>query len=285
MQPLISQGLQFTHCSNKREDYEFFLQSLIETDYYKFRSKHFKVNLIDYWKTKQHYEDLITGFEQKFKNCLDANFLIDNELKVFKDFLNEPPYTDNYILEVDFITKTFRRNGFLWVTTGKTILIEDFFLMKDFIYKQKFPLNIEDLQVCWDSAYHDLEQTAKGYAEGLYVQFLKERKMETNNSKPENKNEPISEYEFKSIAQKIIWLHELGILKMVLEKSNHNYYKAANIIQSFTDLKVDTVRKGLEAIFKPNAGNEKNNPLNNPENNLFVSEMVKKFKLDKEKEN
>ncbi|MEO6707600.1 MAG: hypothetical protein ABIN04_17305, partial [Ginsengibacter sp.] len=99
-------------------------------------------------------------------------------------------------------------------------------------------------------------------------------------------NDSLPEYKYKSIAQKIAWLHELGILQTVLEKCNYNYYKAANIIQSFTDLNIkhDTIRKQLEAIFKPNDGNKKNNPLNNPDNLLFISEMKGKFKLDKEKE-
>ena len=145
-------------------------------------------------------------------------------------------------------------------------------------------MNIEDLTQCWNVAYYDLEQAAKGCAEGLYVQFLKEKKIEINNQKLENINQPLAEYQFKSIAQKIAWFHELGILKTILEKSNCNYYTAANIIHSFTDLKPDTIRKGLEAIFKPNPGNEKNNPLNNPETILFILEIERKFKLDKENE-
>lgn len=93
-------------------------------------------------------------------------------------------------------------------------------------------------------------------------------------------NEPIPANEFKRETQKITWLYELGILQTVLQKCNNNYYRTANIIQSFTDLKTDTIRKGLEAIFKPNDGNKKNNPLNNPNNLLFLSEMRRKYKLD-----
>lgn len=100
--------------------------------------------------------------------------------------------------------------------------------------------------------------------------------------------EPLPEYEFKRDIQKMAWLNELGILKPILERckegGSYNYYRAVNVIQSFTDISKDAIKNALEAIFKPNEGNKKNHPLNNPKNKLFVSEMIEKFKLDKEKE-
>ena len=113
-----------------------------------------------------------------------CKFLIETELKKFKKFLD----TDFF-----YTRKNFREKGFVWITTGKVILVEDFFLIKDFLYYPKFPLDIEGLEFCWNSAYHDLEQAAKGGAEGLYVQFLKEKKIEINTPKLENINEPLPE--------------------------------------------------------------------------------------------
>lgn len=265
--------------SEKKEDFETFLLSIKETDYYKFHSKHFKTKLTEYRKTKEHFKKLKVNFLESYSNCLDANFLINNQIEKF-DILHENNSVTNKKVLGEYTPMS--EKGFIWVTMGEVILIEDFFLLNIYLIRH-FPVNIEDLKVLWQIVYTDLEQAAKGCAEGLYVQFLKEKKIEINTPKLEDINEPLPEYEYKWITQKIAWLHELGILKTVLEKSNYNYYIAANIIHSFTDLKPETIRKGLEAIFKPNAGNEKNNPLNNPDNILFVSEMSKKFKLDKEK--
>jgi|GEM_PF-5565006 len=90
--------------------------------------------------------------------------------------------------------------------------------------------------------------------------------------------------EFKTKTQKLAWLHELGILKAVLdrcrEQETYNWSKAARIIQSFTEIKDHTIRKALMAIYQPET-NQKNNPLNNPDNKLFVSEMKNKFGLNK----
>ena len=235
MPNLINESLQFCDHTDKREDFENFLQSISETDYYKYSSKHFKITLIDYRKTKEHYKELIIEFEEKFKNCLDANFLIETELKKFKEFLD----TDFF-----YTRKNFREKGFVWITTGKVILVEDFFLIKDFLYYPKFPLDIEGLEFCWNSAYHDLEQAAKGGAEGLYVQFLKEKKIEINTPKLENINEPLSET-IKTNNQKLKWkgtpsqfgfIIDLLIQGGYLEKPTSSFAKDANFYLQFFDI-------------------------------------------------
>lgn len=219
--PLINAHLYLSTCTDKREDFENFLQSISETDYYKFYSKNFKTKLIDYRKTKEHYEKLKNKFLEKFNNCLDASFLIDKELKMYSQFLDLDFDESDYYVGVFSGIKSFNREGFLWVTTGKTILIEDFFLMKHPIYfSNEFPVNIEDLRQCWDIAYYDLGEAAKGCAEGLYVQFLKEKKMEINNPKFEKGNEPLPETiqtnskNNLSHKQQILLLEKLGVFEI-----------------------------------------------------------------------
>lgn len=129
-----------------------------------------------------------------------------------------------------------------------------------------------------------LPDVCEGYLRAKQVEFLRGKEREINTPNFENRTESLPEYQFKTNTQKIAWLHELGILQPILKRANDNYYIAANIIHSFTDLKPDTIRKALEAMYKPNEKNKKNNPLNNSDNLLFIAQMKRKFKLDKEKE-
>ena len=110
------------------------------------------------------------------------------------------------------------------------------------------------------------------------------------NTEPIPETEPMPDFQYKTDAQKITWLHELGILKTVLEKSKenngiqttYNWSKAANILNSIcTEIKPDTFRSALMAIENPNESNEPKNPITKPKNKIFVSEMLGKFKINK----
>jgi hypothetical protein len=131
-----------------------------------------------------------------------------------------------------------------------------------------------------DSIFHELEGVYPSYID---LEIFKKYKPLF---KEDELIEEMPEFEFKSIAQKVSWLHELGVLQTILNRckqgETYNWSRAANIINSFTDINNDTIRKGLMAIYDTNKGNEKNNPLNNADNKRYVSEMLNKFKLDKE---
>ncbi len=103
-------------------------------------------------------------------------------------------------------------------------------------------------------------------------------------SLPENE-EILPDYEYKTAAQKIAWLYELGILDHLLDRckvgETFNWRRTANIINSITGINTDTIRKSLQAIYLPNETNQKNNPLQNPDNKLFIQEMSAKFNLTK----
>ena len=101
-----------------------------------------------------------------------------------------------------------------------------------------------------------------------------------NNPPPE----PMPDFEYKTHTKKIAWLHEIGILETVMDKCKDgetiNSRRAANVIHSFTGIPLDSLRQSLRAIYQP-GNDQKNNPLINPENKLFVAEMAAKFKLNK----
>jgi hypothetical protein len=105
----------------------------------------------------------------------------------------------------------------------------------------------------------------------------------------DKQDEQLPEYEFKSSVQKVAWLYDLGILQQVLELckegNSHNFTKAGNIIESFTGiLAKNIIIPALRAIFLQEDPTNRNHPLKNPENVLFLQQMRLKFKLDKKGE-
>lgn len=93
--------------------------------------------------------------------------------------------------------------------------------------------------------------------------------------------------EFHSAAQKIAWLYELGVIDTIINQCREGEIivlrRASNIINSFTDINKDTLRKCLEAIYLPNPSNKKNNPLKNTTTTIYISDLREKFKLKKKK--
>ena len=94
----------------------------------------------------------------------------------------------------------------------------------------------------------------------------------------------IPDVEFKSETQKIAWLYELGVLDLIVNKfkvdETYNMSRAAKVVNSFSKIHSETIRKALEAIYKPNEHNKKNNPLNNPETNIALSALKLKFDIE-----
>lgn len=84
---------------------------------------------------------------------------------------------------------------------------------------------------------------------------------------------------FENNTQILGWLHKLGVLELVLEKANGNYTKAGRIVESFTAINDSTVRKAMEALYKPTESNRKNSPLTNAENSMFIESLCNKYKI------
>ncbi|MBL0282283.1 MAG: hypothetical protein IPQ11_18375 [Bacteroidetes bacterium] len=94
-----------------------------------------------------------------------------------------------------------------------------------------------------------------------------------------NEANNLTSIKFENNTQILGWLHKLGVLKLILEKANGNYTKAGSIVESFTTINDSTVRKAMEALYKPTESNKKNDPLNNPENSMFIELLSKKYKI------
>jgi hypothetical protein len=89
---------------------------------------------------------------------------------------------------------------------------------------------------------------------------------------------------FKSDAQRIAWIHKLGIDTFVLEKCKrqhgYNFKRAAEILTTVTNIPVDSLRKTLMALHDP-MHDQRNNPLteNKTANKEFVDTLLKRFRL------
>lgn len=117
-----------------------------------------------------------------------------------------------------------------------------------------------------------------GYTKAFYVAYLKDVQKLGIESVRENLEAA------KKETEKLAWLYELGILELIKNRcvvsNSVDYRLAGKVIASFTDIKAETARKNLEAIYKPNVGNKKNNPLNSNANKEFVLKRLKEFKLE-----
>ena len=84
--------------------------------------------------------------------------------------------------------------------------------------------------------------------------------------------------------QKVMLLHELGVFDFLIEKHKlkDNYTQLAQIVESFSGIKQDTIRQTYRAILGQSL-NEKNNPYNKPKNEEFVINSLNAFGLKRTK--
>ena len=78
--------------------------------------------------------------------------------------------------------------------------------------------------------------------------------------------------------QKVMLLYELGVFDFLLEKYslNDNYKKLAQIVESFSGIKQETIRQTYRAIIGVSYS-EKNNPYNNSKNIEFLNNSFNQF--------
>ena len=84
---------------------------------------------------------------------------------------------------------------------------------------------------------------------------------------------------FENPTQILGWLYKLGILDLIVNKTDKNYSKAGRIVESFTKISWEMSRKTIQAIYSPREDNKKNHPLNNPDNVIFIEALITKYKL------
>lgn len=234
------------------------------------------------------FEEYKKDFNKKYIESADKELLIKLEIEEFerKDFSLKKRNSRYGFFEIGYLIAVNGDDPIIFNIVNKITKYNMYEYYDDLYDGGPVKVSKSNFKQYYEECRRSLPRLANGYIAAKKVQFLKELK----SNQPDDLhlgNEVIPEYEFKTAAQKIAWLHELGILKTVLDNcramNTYNFTRAANIISTFVDIKPDTIRKPLEAIFNPNETNEKNNPLNNPDNKLFVAEMRTKFKLDKDK--
>lgn len=225
------------------------------------------LKISNWTSTVNEYKYLIKDFEDRMNNFPDRELFISKELgriidstATFEDNYNEP-----YNKGVEFFERGLDH-----------------------------PLDFIEIEISEDTKFKNHEinsspvvdyllQMSKGYAHAKFYYYVRDKYI----NKEKKTDETMPEFEYNSEAQKIAWLYKLDVLSTILEKckngdGSYNWNRSAKVINSFTGINIDTIRKSLMAIYNPGTDNDKNNPLNNPENLLFISEMASKFKLSKD---
>lgn len=154
-----------------------------------------------------------------------------------------------------------------------------------------------------------LHELSLGVAQSLFVSGIK-RSMKIRSDNKDNRfarymeefSQPgeslinyyyTPEYEFDTDAQRIAWLHELGITRLILNRTRdkggaYNYTKAALILESITNIYNQNIRKSLAAMYNKydedstiynEKTDDRNNPLRTKKNKEFISKMKEKFGL------
>lgn len=226
--------------------------------------------LYEYW-----IDPFIAELENNFlqiTNNEERSNLVCFYLTKLQDHATLPSYFKEVLFNGDLVNRILKNDTDFEKAIKLTYeILEAFFLD---IQKLCLVYNLDILKIC-KRAYYPIEHYDQSYA---YM----------NKDLNEDENSNLPEFEINKPVEKIAWLHELGVLQIILNQckieESYNWRKAAHIIFSFTDINPETIRKSLTAIFNENENNKKNNPLNNPKNLLFIAEMRRNFKLDKEKE-
>ena len=147
------------------------------------------------------------------------------------------------------------------------------------IKKQKEQIKIVKFQLkdpAWNHKTSGmLEESLRMFKEGLFALETELRKYDLK-----IENEPISNDLLPTIIvskenQKVMLLDELGVFDFLIEKHKleDNHTRLAQIIESFTGIKQDTVRQTFRAI-SGQSGSEKNNPYKQIKNVEFVSNTL-----------
>lgn len=88
---------------------------------------------------------------------------------------------------------------------------------------------------------------------------------------------------YRNCIKMVAWCHDFGLTDFLLKLSNSNFTRAAKLLESITGTKNESIRKVMEAIYKPNESNTKNSPFKQ-ENQDYIAEMRKNFSWLKEKQ-
>jgi len=222
------------------------------------------LKISDWNSTQIEYKYLVNDFEDRIKNFPNRKlFILQEDSRLFgKQYFYDSPF----------------QYGYEMYEHGNNYSLD---YMEDDILNSK---EFQNLKITSAPVEGYLNQMSRGYAHAkFYYYYLS---LQSQNKEIET-TEIAPEFEYNSEAQKIAWLYKLDVLNTILEKcknedGSYNWRRSANVINSFTGINIDTIRKSCMASYNPGTDNDKNKPFNNPENLKFISEMANKFKLNKE---
>ncbi len=123
-------------------------------------------------------------------------------------------------------------------------------------------------------ALRDINQVLEGIVSAHYQQFLKTQLL-LRQKEEATLTDTLKEQDLASVTpqqenQKVMLLYELGIIDFLKERYQlDNETKLAQIIESFSGIKQDTIRQTYRAI-KGTSNREGNNPYNSTKNEAFI---------------
>lgn len=82
----------------------------------------------------------------------------------------------------------------------------------------------------------------------------------------------------KNALQKVMFLHNIGVIDFLKEKYKASPNKVATILSVFTDEKSNTIQRNISDIITGNKA--KNNPYNSNENKVWLSNTKRKLKIE-----
>ena len=205
-------------------------------------------------KDRSELELLIARIKSSlFNNDLISKKYIKEQWQTVEQFWN---FFDD---ELKFINT---RNQIEWEMEIKNYVLSDIPIKEKLIGLIDFKADIEHIQLSGDKGLQPKIDYLK-----IRIKQLKQKQKFTSNRQATTKKESeiFMDYSNNSKAERVVFLHELGILeflqdKMIKESHGFSANKLAEIISSFTDMSQVTAQSYLNPIFA-NGVKQDNNPL------------------------
>ena len=215
----------------------------------------------------------------------------DEQIKLFLKTQNFPLEAINILTSHDFFLKEIRNanhNNFIkYIEYLKELpfdqRLENYKLLADeiktalLIYKitQKFELRTGEVSI---EVSEDLNIKKFDDTRNLLLSLIDEMNIDDDDDE--------ADLDPQNAIQKIAFMQSLGVLDLILEKcrydtqkTTYNISKATNILNTFTGISKDSLKKCLTALTNDQSQHKKNHPFNNLDNEDYVKKLNRYFKL------
>ena len=228
-------------------------------------------------------DEFESDFYSRLENTTDKDKFIKAELKKHDFTYNAAIEYNDKIIDI--------QNGFKMAIEGRNPSMTSLFALPHWglgsnpdyeilkYYPNKAYQMYKDDYERIEYQLNEVSRNVLGYAHAVFIKRVKDYLHQQKTSKSTNKNEIEFDIKFDSHAQTIAWLKELGVIDLILEKycktnGADNHRLAAKILNSFTGIHVDTLRKCIAEIGK----GTNNDPLKNVTTRTHIEHL--KAKLD-----